>query len=193
MARCRSLYADAHHLSRLLVRGEPDVAARRRELHRIIQDVRKDLHEHAYPHRHESALKHVQFLVRGCRERHDGFDSVSPSGARVRAVPTQVDLVGRDPGHIQEVIDEPCGRRTCRSSTVGACRTRRRRAGLETLDGEPNRCERVSEFVRKRREKFVFTLIRFHELGGSVTHAEFQFSIQGFSVVLAVWRFSMSS
>ena len=62
--------------------------------------------------------------------------------------------------------------RTCRSSTAGACRTRRRRAGLETLDGEPNRCERVSEFVRKRREKFVFTLIRFHELGGSVTNAE---------------------
>ena len=52
------------------------------------------------------------------------------------------------------------------------------------LECEPNRCERVSELVRKRREKFVLALIRFHELGSSVTHAEFQISIQGFRLVL---------
>jgi hypothetical protein len=97
-----------------------------------------------------------------------------------------VDFIRRDPGHIQEVIDEPYELPNLPvKHFVGACRTRRRRAGLETLDGEPNRCERVSEFVRKRREKFVFTLIRFHELGGSITNAELQFSIQGFGVVLS--------
>jgi hypothetical protein len=96
-----------------------------------------------------------------------------------------VDFVGRDPGHIQEVIDEPYELSNLPvKHFVGACRTRRRRAGLETLDCEPNRCERVSEFVRKRREKFVFPLIGFHELGGSITHAELQFSIQAFGVVL---------
>src|SRR4029450_3937285 len=96
-----------------------------------------------------------------------------------------MDLIGRDPGDIQEVIDQwhELANLTVNHFT-SACHTRRRGVGLQSFECEPNRCERVSEFVRKRREEFVLTLVRFDELGGSVTHAQFQISIQGFSLVL---------
>ena len=97
----------------------------------------------------------------------------------------QVDLVGGDPRDIQEVVDQP---HELADLTVdhfaGAGRARRGRAGLETLDGEPDGCERIPELVRQRREEFVLPLIRFQEFGGSIVDAELQIAVQGFGVVL---------
>ena len=103
--------ADAHHsLSGLLVRGEPDLPATRRELHRIVENVRKDLHEPravTVDTNRRRRHTHVQLLVRGRRERHDGLDGSGHQALEFVRFTTQVDLIGSDPGHIQEVIDEP--------------------------------------------------------------------------------------
>ena len=181
--------ADAHHcLIGLLVRSKPDMPPARRELHRIVEDIRKDLHEAraiAINMDRRRRQAHVQCLLRRRGERHDGFDSSLHQVCELVRLTTQLDLVGSDPRDIQEVVNESHELlHLTLNDVTGVCRSRRRCAELQTLKCEPNRCERISEFVRERCQKFVLTLIGFHEFGRTVTNPLFQLAVQCFSLVL---------
>ena len=191
--------ADAHDgLTGLLVRGEPDVAAARRELHRVVEDVRKDLHEpRRHHHRRESASTArctSSVLLRRGRQRHDGFDRRRHQPREVVRFTTQLNLVGRDPRHIQEVVDEPHELPDLAIDHVtGACRRRRRGAALQALECEPDGCERIAELVGERGQKLVLSLIRFDQFGGPVADPGSSSRFRASAWFLAVWRLSMRS
>ena len=97
----------------------------------------------------------------------------------------QLNLVGGNTGHVQQVVDEPHELRDLAvDHLTSPCRRRRRAVNLQGLQREPYRRERVPELVRQRREEFVLALILRFELGRTVTNPELQLSIQCFRAVL---------
>ena len=181
--------ADAHDRRRgLLVGGEPDVPARRREFHRVVENVRKDLHEPravTVDTNRRGGQPHIHRVPRRGGECRDRFDRGGHQRREVERFTTQLDFVGRDPGHVQQVIDESHELPDLTLDHVTrACRGRGRAVDLQGLQREPYRCQRVPELVRERREEFVLALILLFEFGGTVTNPQLQLSIQRFRVVL---------
>ena len=111
--------------------------------------------------------------------------AVSISGASSCGSRRKLDLIGSNPRDIQEVINESHELLHLTLNYVtGACRSDRRCAALQTLKCEANRRERIPELVRERCQKFVLTLIGFHEFGRAVTNPLFQLAVQCVSLVL---------
>ena len=137
--------ADAHDsLIGLLVGGEPDVSAARRELHRVVEDVRKDLHEpRAIAVDKDRRRRQVDTSSVWSAAVASGmmdFDGSRHQAREVVRFTTQLDLIGGDPGHIQEVIDEAHELPDLTLDHItGARRGRRRGVGLQSLEREPNR------------------------------------------------------
>jgi hypothetical protein len=164
------------------------VATRWREFHRVVEHICKNLHEPRAItvdlNRRRRPLR-VQRVTRGRCERGNGFDRGRHQTREVQRFTTQLDFVGRDTRHIEEVVDESYELPDLTVDHIaGACRSRRRGIDLQGLQREPDRCEWVPELVRERREKFVLAVIRFDQLRGAVTNPEFKVSIQRFSIVL---------
>ena len=181
--------ADPHDgLVGLLVGGEPDVPATRRELHRVVQDIGEDLHQPraiTVDKNWTRGQRCVQCLTRRRGERRDGFGRGRHQAGEVERFATQLDSVGGDPGHIQEIIDEAHELFDLTLDHIaGTGRSGRRGVELEGLQRKPYRCQRVPELVRERREELVLALIGFSQLGRAIADPELQVPVQRFRLVL---------
>ena len=89
-----------HRLTGLLVPVERDAAAARRELHRIVEDVRKDLHEAggiAVDMDGGRRRADIQRVLGRRGQRHDGLESRLHQPREIVRLTAQLNLVGRDP------------------------------------------------------------------------------------------------
>ena len=118
-------------------------------------------------------------------ERHDGLGGGRHEAGEVERFATQLDFVGGDPGHVEEVIDEA---HELPDLTVdhltGMCGSGRRGLGLQRLEREPYRRQRVPELVRERREELVLALIGFGQLGRAIPDPQLEVPVQRLRVVL---------
>ena len=168
--------------------GEPDVPGPWRELHGVLQDVGEDLHEPcavAADDQGAGGRLDVQGMPRGRRERRDRLGGDRHQARDVQGLAVQLDLVGRDPRHVQQVVDQthqlPDLTLHDVSRTGGH---RRRRIGLQRLEREPDGCEGVAQFVRQRGEELVLALVGLGQPGGAVAHPEFELPIERVGFVL---------
>ncbi len=180
---------DAHDRDIGLPAGaEPDAPVTRRELHRVVEHVREHLHEPCGVTIDRDWLRrqlHVQRVARRGGERGDGFDRRRHQAREVERFTAQLNLVGSDAGHIEEVIDEPHELPDLTFDDIARpCRGRLRRIALQRFEREPYWGERIPKLVGKRRQKLILALIRFQQFGRPVTDPQFQFSIQCIGIVL---------
>ena len=166
---------------------EPDVPARRREFHSVVEHIGKHLHEPRAvtvdTNRRRGQL-HLHRVPRCRGECRDRFDGGGHQRREVERFTTQLDFVGRDTGHVQQVVDESHELPDLTLDHLSSVfRDRASAVNFQGLQREPYRCQRVPELVREHREEFVLALILLLEFGGTVTNPQLQLSIQRFRVV----------
>ena len=143
--------------------SEPDVSARRREFHSVVENICKDLHEPravTVDTNRRGGQLHIHRVPRCRGECRDRFDGGGHQRREVERFTTQLDFVGRDTGHVQQVVDESHELPDLTLDHVSsACRDRASIVNFQGLQREPYRCQRVPELVREHREEFVLALI----------------------------------
>ena len=74
------------------------------------------------------------------------------------------DLVGRDPRHVEQVLNQADHLRDLTVDDVARVGGDvRRRVRLETLQREADRCQRIAQLVRERGQEFVLALVGIHQ------------------------------
>ena len=140
--------ADAHDsCAGVLFGGEPDVPARRREFHSVVEHIGKHLHEpravavDTNRRRGQLYLHRVPRCRGECRDRFDG------GGHQLREVErftAQLDFVDRDTGDVQEVVDESHELPDLTLDHLSSVfRERASAVNFQDLQREPYRCQRV--------------------------------------------------
>ena len=100
---------------------------------------------------------------------------------------TQLDLVGGDARHVEQIVDEAHQLSDLAFDDVTCvCRRGQRRAALERLEREADRGERIAELVGERRQELVLALIRFEQFGGPVSDAKLQLAVERVAMVLGL-------
>ena len=108
-------------------------------------------------------------MSRLCRAAAIAGDAASTAVLTIEAereeVATQFDLAGRDPRDVQQIVDQPGDRATCRSMTAVARLPRSPRLIAEQREGVADRRQGIAQLVREHRNEFVLAAIGFGECG----------------------------
>ncbi len=144
--------------------GHPDGAAARGVLDRVVHQVRHGLREPGEigvrPQRpvRQRDVQHVRLRV---DRRARRLDRAGHDGSQVDALAAELDLVLRDPRHVQQIVGQPhemqhlpLHRRAGAFDDVGVAARE-----AHHFDRGADRRERVAQFVRQGREEFVLAAI----------------------------------
>jgi hypothetical protein len=129
----------------------------------LLRNICKDLHEPravTVDTNWRGGQLHIHRVPRCRGERRDRFDGGGHQRREVERFTTQLDFVGRDTGHVQQVVDESYELPDLTLDHVSsACRDRASVVDFQGLQRGPYRCQRVPELVRASRVVLALILL----------------------------------